>query len=166
MRAMILALMIATPALAQDGPAYDATLLPGCLDRAAADGTDLRACIGKASDACMAAPGGDTTVGMVDCLMAESKDWDRLLNAWYSKVMKVAKASDAEAGQLGSAAEPAAPALQQAQRHWIAFRDATCRYQHLQYQGGTLGGPAAAGCLMELTAEQALRLHALTEGME
>lgn len=159
MRVLLMALLLATPALAQDGPAYDGKLLHACLDGA---GDNPHQCIGKASDACMAGPGGASTVGMVDCLSAESKDWDKLLNTSYGKVLKAAKAADAELKQLGSAAEAAAPVLQQAQRDWIGFRDASCRYAALQFQGGTAGGPAAASCMMELTAEQALRLRALT----
>ncbi|WP_134726135.1 lysozyme inhibitor LprI family protein [Paracoccus luteus] len=159
MRVLILTLLLASPALAQNGPPYDGKLLSSCLEGA---GDNPRVCIGKASDACMAGPGGDTTVGMVECLSAESKAWDNLLNASYGKALTAAKAADAELMQLGSAAEPAAPVLQQAQRDWIAFRDASCRYASLQFQGGTAGGPAAAGCMMELTADQALRLGAMT----
>jgi uncharacterized protein YecT (DUF1311 family) len=160
MRALVIALLVATPALAQDGPDYDAGLLPACL---AGAGDDPRSCIGKASDACMATPGGDTTIGMVACLTGESGDWDKLLNAAYAKAMDAATQADADLKQLGSAAPPAAPALQQAQRDWIAFRDASCRYESLRFQGGTAGGPAAAGCMLELTADQALRLRALSE---
>ena len=158
MRALILTLLLATPAAAQDGPGYDAKLLPACLQGA---GDDPRQCIGKASAACMALPGGETTVGMVDCLSAETKDWDQLLNAAYRKVLRSAEAGDADLKSLGSAASPAAPSLQEAQRAWIKFRDASCRYAALQYQGGSLGGPAAGACMMELTAAQALRLDAM-----
>jgi len=64
---------------------------------------------------------------------------------------------------LGSAAEPAAPVLKQAQRDWIAFRDSSCKFQSIRYQGGTAGGPAAATCLMQMTGEQALHLRDLLE---
>ena len=49
------------------------------------------------------------------------------------------------------------------QRAWIEYRDATCAYEAAQWGGGTGAGPAFAGCLMRLTAEQALYLE--YEGM-
>ncbi|MFT5363966.1 MAG: hypothetical protein ACI9VX_001592 [Dinoroseobacter sp.] len=49
------------------------------------------------------------------------------------------------------------------QRAWIEYRDATCSYEAAQWGGGTGAGPAFAGCLTRLTAEQALYLE--FEGM-
>lgn len=158
MRSLILTLLLATPAWAQDGPVYDGALLAACLEGA---GDNPRQCIGKGSAACMNMPGGESTVGMGICLEAETLDWDKLLNIAYDKVLGAAQAADAELKTLGSAAPPAAPSLRQAQRAWISFRDASCLYADLQFQGGTAGGPAALACMMELTAEQALRLRAM-----
>ncbi|WP_374327790.1 lysozyme inhibitor LprI family protein [Paracoccus pantotrophus] len=170
MRPLVLSLLLAAgPALAQDGPRYDADGFAKCIADAEADASaapGLRSCIGQASTQCMATPGGETTVGMVECLGHEAKDWDTLLNGYYERALKAAKAADAELAERGAAADPAPPALQQAQRHWIAFRDASCRYESLRYQGGTLGGPAAQDCVLRLTAEQALRLRDIAEGME
>nr|WP_010396276.1 lysozyme inhibitor LprI family protein [Paracoccus sp. TRP] len=159
----------AAPAMAEDGPRYDAGGFARCIADAKA-GTDIDAalnnCIGVASTQCMATPGGDTTVGMSQCLESETRDWDKLLNINYARALKVAEAADKELAELGSAASPAAPELRKAQRNWIAFRDSTCRYEVLRFQGGTAGGPAAQSCMLELTADQALRLGRLTEGME
>lgn len=162
MRFLLLLALAGSPALAE-GPPYDAKILPACLDRTAESSADARVCIGEAATQCMARPGGDTTVGMVDCLSAEAKDWDSLMNGWYGKAMQQAEALDAEMKSLGSAAEPAAPVLKQAQRDWIAFRDSSCKFQSIRYQGGTAGGPAAATCLMQMTGEQALHLRELLE---
>jgi len=158
MRALALAFLLATPALA-DEPAYDPQILTACLDRTAGDTGNARVCIGEASTACMTTPGGDTTVGMGNCLSAETRDWDAMLNREYARVLKAAEAADAELAELGSAAKPAAPVLKQAQRDWIAFRDSSCEYEAVRFQGGTAGGPAAANCLLQLTGEQALRLR-------
>jgi len=170
MRLLVLSLMLATgPALAQSGPTYDAKGLATCLADAgtgADAGPARHACIGRAAAQCMASPGGDTTAGMVECLDHEARDWDRLLNDRYRQVLQAAKAADAGLAGLGSAAAPAAPALQEAQRTWITFRDASCRYESLRFQGGTAGGPAAGDCVLRLTAEQALRLDAMAEGLE
>jgi uncharacterized protein YecT (DUF1311 family) len=52
-----------------------------------------------------------------------------------------------------------APALQEMQRAWIAFRDTTCQYEVTQWGGGTGSGPAFADCRMRTTARQALTLE-------
>ena len=161
--ALIALITLPVPALAQDAAGYDGEILSACIAQSGNSATGADSCIGTASTACMARPEGQTTVGMVDCLAAEAAQWDQLLNQAYGKALKQAEASDAEMKQLGSAAEPAAPELKKAQRDWIGFRDASCRFQALRFQGGTAGGPAAATCLMQLTAEQALRLRDLLE---
>lgn len=150
-------------------PAYDGALLDGCLNRAAEQGRDsvhLRQCIGQAAGACMAGEGGDTTIGMVTCLRHEASEWDMILTAQLDRLTRQAEAADAELERLQSAAPPAGPALQRAHEYWQAFRDASCEYEALRFQGGTAGGPAAASCLLELTATQALRLMDSARGME
>ena len=171
MRSLFLATLIAlptVPALAQDqaGPSYDDTILLACLDRTAASmeqgNVEAHAqdqCVGKASTLCMEGPGGYSTVGMVECLQSETRQWDGLLNTWYQSELDRATTADAQLDELGSAAPKAAPVLKEAQRNWIAFRDKSCEYQSVYFQGGTAGGPAASGCMLELTAQQALRLR-------
>ena len=154
-------------------PAYDGSLLEDCLGRVAAehgtgdpDAEAMRQCIGQAASACMAGEGGDTTIGMVTCLTEEAREWDMILTAWFSRLTRQAAAADVQLQELGSAAPPAGPALQRAHEHWQAFRDASCEYESLRFQGGTAGGPAAASCLLDLTATQALRLMDNARGME
>lgn len=174
MRLLAALLLVALPAFAgsaADGPAYDDALLDTCLNGIAAEQPDfqtepLRACIGQAAAACMEGEGGATTVGMVACLSAEAREWDMIQTAYFSRVLGQVETADAELAQMGSAAPPAAPALQQAQDHWAAFRDASCEYEALRFQGGTAGGPAAAACLLDLTATQALRMMDRARGME
>lgn len=162
MRALALLMLLAAgPAMAQNAPAgYDGSLIPTCLDRVAAADGDPAACIGAAADPCMDQPGGETTLGMGQCLTAETRDWDMLLNAWYDKALQRAGSRDAASG--GEA--PTAPVLRQAQRAWIAYRDESCRYEALRYQGGSMAGVAQASCLRDMTARQALRLRTLAEG--
>lgn len=172
--ALIAALaLVASPVLAQDDIAYDDKLLDACLNDTAAahaqtdiEGEPLRQCIGKAATACMQGPGGDTTYGMGTCLVRETRQWDMLLNAWYSKALEQVQAADADLADLGSAAPKAAPVLHDAQRNWIAYRDKSCEFEAVRYQGGTMGGPAAADCMLQLTAAQALRLRDISAGAE
>ena len=169
MRGLALLALIAAPAFAQD-VVYDAAVLDSCLEDAAREHaqTDieaepLRACIGAAAMDCMQGPEGGTTVGMVDCLSRETGQWDGLLNRWYGQALAQAEEGDAALKDLGSAAPPAAPVLRDAQRGWIAFRDKSCEFESVRWQGGTLGGPASGDCMLRLTAEQALRLKAIAE---
>ena len=187
MRSMLAAVLALTPALAaaQDLPPSATEGLedtvracfadynpyaggPSCLGQAAQGCTAaagdttvaIVACIGAAADPCMDQPGGETTLGMGQCLTAETRDWDMLLNAWYDKALQRAGSRDAASG--GEA--PTAPVLRQAQRAWIAYRDESCRYEALRYQGGSMAGVAQASCLRDMTARQALRLRTLAEG--
>ncbi|TGN60947.1 DUF1311 domain-containing protein [Paracoccus liaowanqingii] len=162
MRTIALALLLAGPAAAQEGPpSFDAGPLIACLEgEAPHDG-----CIGLASAACMAGPDGQTTVGMGFCLDAERQIWDDRLNTAYGALMERAEATDAEMTGLGSSAPPQAPALREMQRDWIAYRDAACTYEAVRWGGGTGAGPAATQCALTLTARQTLWLDGyLVEG--
>ena len=65
----------------------------------------------RALKACMAKPGGDSTVGMVDCLSVAIHDEDRRLNEVYQRVQH---ALDPKSREL----------LRTAQRRWVEFRAA------------------------------------------
>lgn len=115
-------------------------------------------CVGRAAQICMSSPGGDNTVGMIACLQAELAYWDRRLNAAYARRLAAAKAGDAET-KIRGAALPIEESLRKMQRSWISYRDAACLYEQAQWQGGSGGGPAAAACHMNVTAQQAFRLE-------
>jgi uncharacterized protein YecT (DUF1311 family) len=116
-------------------------------------------CVGRAAGACMMTPGGDTTIGMMECLDAEVGYWDARLNTAYAERVAIAKEQDAEMRNLGSAAASIEESLRAMQRAWIAFRNASCLYEQAQWMGGTGGGPATAACHMHETARQALKLE-------
>lgn len=166
MRALALVLLMATPAMAQDPewPPFDASLLDSCLDRttseaAETDPPEYAVCIGAASGPCMESPSGYSTAGMSYCLGKEYDLWDAKLNESYGLVMTAAKASDAETAKIGSSADPQAPLLQKMQRDWIAYRDSACNFEMSRWGGGTGGGPASVDCMLQLTAQQYLRLR-------
>ncbi len=147
----------ALPAAAQE-LRFDTGPVEACL--AAAEPGQQDACIGGAAAACMAAPGGDTTVGMGVCLGFERDWWASRLAAAQAALAAQDRAQDAEMAELGASVPPLAPPLDAMQRAFAAFRDAACAYEHATWGNGTGGGPAHAGCMMELTARQALRLEA------
>ena len=156
--AALLAVLAVEPVAAQD-LAYDPGLTEHCL--AGAEMREEReACIGLASDACVNdTPGGSSTVGISGCLSKETDWWDARLNTVYGQAMTKAKRSDAQAKELGSSAPSQAKALRGMQRAWIGFRDGKCSYEATLWQGGTGAGPAYVGCLMWITADQALFLE-------
>jgi uncharacterized protein YecT (DUF1311 family) len=152
----VAALCPARPALAQE-LVFDPAPTEACLAAAPAD---LASCIGHASDACMTENAdGETTVGMGFCLAEEWEWWDARLNTAYGGLMDRHRATDADLKLIGSTVPSLAEALRDMQREWIGYRDAACGYERAQWGGGTGGGPAFVGCLMQLTGEQALALE-------
>jgi len=153
---------MAGPAQAEPVFAPDAT--EACVSEAYStspglSGHAVLTCIGRAAAACMMTPGGDTTIGMMECLDGEVRYWDVRLNTAYAERVAIAKEQDAEMRDLGSAAASIEESLRAMQRSWIAFRDASCLYEQVQWMGGTGGGPATAACHMHETARQALKLE-------
>ncbi len=150
------ALVLAGPAQAQD-LIFSPAGTEACI--AEAPGAEA-SCIGASAQACMLdTPGGSSTVVTGGCLERERLYWDARLNAAYRARMAEARAADADARAQGYRAPPQEDALREMQRAWIAFRDARCTWAASLWGGGTGGGPAAIGCAMQLTGEQALYLE-------
>ncbi|WP_262386390.1 hypothetical protein ROLI_011990 [Roseobacter fucihabitans] len=150
-------LALPLPLAAQD-IAYSDRQTQSCLDRLSDDAA-LSDCVGLSANGCMEAnAAGYTTVGMVGCLEGELMLWESLLNAAYQKVLRQAKATEAEMLELGATVPSMSQALVAMQRAWMPFRDATCAYERSLWGGGTGGGPATLQCLLELTALQTARL--------
>jgi uncharacterized protein YecT (DUF1311 family) len=91
-------------------------------------------------------PCGDqpNTMATVNCVDAKTKVWDQRLNNAYKALAKLA-----EPGQQGP--------LKAAQRLWIQFRDANCRFYGSQE--GTIRDIKAAECLRATTEDRALELE-------
>jgi uncharacterized protein YecT (DUF1311 family) len=112
-------------------------------------------CLGAASNACqMASADGSTTQGIVACLQAETDIWDGFLNGEYKELQGQLKVADEDGGSISRV-----DALRDAQRAWIAFRDADCMLAYAQYQDGTIRSVISASCVMRMTAERTLTLR-------
>ena len=83
---------------------------------------------------------------MVQCVDRETQIWDELLNADYQRL-------------LGSLEGNAAESVRQAERAWIAARDADCKVPYDIYEGGTIARLDGASCLLDHTATRVLQLH-------
>ena len=93
---------------------------------------------------CMDKAGG-VTVNMLDCMGAETKHQDARLNQAYKDVM--ARLSPERKKQL-----------QEAQRAWIKYRDANCRF-YADPDGGSIATVNSNDCFMSATASRARELE-------
>lgn len=160
----VLAVTLAMDAPVLAEPAFASDPTETCVSEAYATSPGLSGhavldCVGRAAAACMMTPGGDTTIGMMECLDGERGYWDERLNASYGERVAIAKEQDAEMRELGSTAASIEESLRAMQRAWIAFRNASCLYEQAQWMGGSGGGPSTMACHMQETARQALKLE-------
>lgn len=95
---------------------------------------------------CMDA-GGGVTARMLDCIGNETKLQDARLNTEYRRTLAAVSS-----GQQTR--------LRAAQRLWIQYRDANCRFR-ADPDGGTLASVAAADCMRMMTTERASELARL-----
>jgi uncharacterized protein YecT (DUF1311 family) len=99
----------------------------------------------------------------VDCSQAMAQqelnicaeqDWqeaDKELNATYGEVMAEAKAMDRDLPDYLRGAETA---LREAQRAWVAFRDANCAVAGFPMRGGSAEPLLVYGCLRQMTLDR------------
>ncbi|MDD8023520.1 MAG: DUF1311 domain-containing protein [Paracoccaceae bacterium] len=152
MRALSVALALvaplAAPGAAQAQAQFDSATVRDCFD-AAGPGEIAPICLGAASDACQTQPGGSSTAGITACIGAETQAWDDLLNVQYK-----ARRSEmlAQGGGLNDK-------LLDAQRAWIAYRDAECSLETARWGEGTMRAIVGANCLMGMTAARAIELR-------
>jgi uncharacterized protein YecT (DUF1311 family) len=158
-----LALCALPVAAAQAKPVFSPEATASCVAAATVKSPSLSGyavleCVGRSAQACMSRPGGDTTIGMIDCLGSERDYWDRRLNQAYAKRLAAAKQEDASMRSIRATTASLVEALRTMQRSWISYRDAACLYEQAQWMGGTGGGPATMACHMQETAQQTLKL--------
>jgi len=142
-------LIASAPACAEvpfEPKAAESATIDKCLKRTADDDVFKQAdqCIGLISDPCI---DKDTSTA-VACQEREMRIWDEKLNAAF----KDARAHvDAATGE----------ALKEAQRAWIAFRDAKCAVSKKEYEGGTMATIMVADCKRTETGRRALEMQAI-----
>ncbi|HHN73473.1 MAG TPA: DUF1311 domain-containing protein, partial [Thermopetrobacter sp.] len=83
-----------------------------------------------------------STQDMLICLGRELDRHDARLNRYWKKAL----AAEHESGR---------ELLRRAQRAWLAFRDAQCRYEHGPEPAGSGAGVDEALCLVRMTRERA-----------
>ena len=95
---------------------------------------------------------------MRQCADAEYRAADKELNSVYQRALKFLRETygPAEIKQAGGQ-DPAAD-LRDAQRKWVAFRDANCRSMGAQMLGGSGQPTIEAGCLASMTKDRVKEL--------
>lgn len=125
--------------------------IEACLSSALSEDREPQTCIGLGIEPCMDSPGGETTVGMINCHAAEQRRWQALIEAYLPQI----RASQTSAS---------ASALDGYLTAHEAWRDARCQFAAALYEGGSLARVAASACMRDATADLAIdlfeRLHA------
>ena len=97
--------------------------------------------------------GAETQIDLNECSYVAWEQADVELNDAYAAAMGVAQ------GHGGSAGE----ALRDAQRAWIAFRDADCAAEAAFWEGGSAQPMILYGCLETITLQRTDDLWAISE---
>ncbi len=159
--ALILA-SAATGSRAQD-PEAALSDLRVCLDD---DGiSDTRACVGVYARACMAEPGGDTTLGMADCATAEAAAWDRVLDETFAELVVLSRDLIALEQQAGATPAPLDEMLREAQGVWIRFRESDCAQEYAVWGEGSMRSVAGAWCRLDRTSQRVIELRAKRDAL-
>jgi uncharacterized protein YecT (DUF1311 family) len=100
------------------------------------------------------------------CAAEEWKKADAELNLAFDKAIAAAREDDANAKSNGAPAgrRSSEAMLRDAQRAWIAFRDANCAYQYQLYFGGSHAPLAHSICMGDMTTARLKELRQLPGG--
>lgn len=90
---------------------------------------------------------GGVTSTVLNCIAAEHDKQDQKLNQSYNELMRSLKGNRKQG-------------LVDAQRLWLKFRDANCKF-YAEPNGGTHEAIFRANCLLNMTAERAHELRGL-----
>lgn len=141
MRALILGILLAGPAMAQDAPAEAPRV--DCLSDALTQ-AELSSCAGNAY------------------LAADDE-----LNEVYRLALVEVRAADERRAVEGSASDTTQETfLREAQRAWITFRDAACAAEAMQADGGSAQPMVGSLCLARLTLARTEDLRRLADPIE
>lgn len=148
-------------------PAAEAAraLLADCVDLAETR-ADAVACRGAHARICMEGVEETDVIGMSACAREEAEAWERLVDETYADLVLLARRAAIRAAEEGRAAAPLESMLEQAQRAWLAFRDADCDQEFAIWGEGAQRRVAGAWCLLERNATRLLELRDKRAQME
>jgi len=138
-----------------------------CWASAAGDITHTESCRSLVFDACtLGEPGGQSNQGMSHCLYADAAFWDEKLNALWGHAMAVVRDADAADMEYAPDFAVRAERLRDAQRAWIAFRDAQCAFDYAVFGDGSLRLLLYPGCLADMTFDRVTDLMSIISQFE
>jgi uncharacterized protein YecT (DUF1311 family) len=132
----------------------DPAQVQACFDAARPTDEGVPACASEAARACQARPGGHTTLGISECLLAETAVWGELMRAALAR----------QAQTLGRTDPNLKSQLTAAQTAWAAYRDAECGLRYAIWIEGSIRTIIAADCHLNKTAQRAVELRLLGGG--
>lgn len=100
------------------------------------------------------------------CAAREYQDADRALNLAWSKARERTRKQDADFSRYrpdGDGRPGHFASLLEAQRAWLAYRDAHCRLDGFAARGGTLEPLLVSTCKTALTSARTAELEAIAE---
>jgi uncharacterized protein YecT (DUF1311 family) len=102
-----------------------------------------------------------TQADMNGCAWLDFERADAALNAAYREAVTRARAADREAAAYvtGDDRPGEEATLREAQRAWVAFRDAHCRLEGYEARGGSMESMLYDGCRATLTNERTAQLR-------
>jgi uncharacterized protein YecT (DUF1311 family) len=116
----------------------------------------LAAAAGEAPVDCS---GALSTHDMLECNGRDFRQADAQLNALYPKVLKSLKDSYPPDAIRAAGGQDPVKDLRDAQRKWVAFRDANCRSLATVMLGGTGQAVIEGGCRARMTRERIKELQ-------
>jgi uncharacterized protein YecT (DUF1311 family) len=147
---ILVALLGASPALAQDKPAAkDSAAIEKCIKTKTGRHWAWEQCIGLISEPCSKNEGSMTPSEVMACADRERAVWDDILNTSFRQLSE----------RLD---EEQVRKLREMQRAWIASRDKTCGFLYDYFQG-SMANPMIAHCLSRVTGMQALFLRGFAD---
>ncbi|HMG48007.1 MAG TPA: lysozyme inhibitor LprI family protein [Allosphingosinicella sp.] len=93
------------------------------------------------------------------CAAIDFERADAQLNAEYRRAIASARDADREFDGAGDRRPGDEATLREAQRAWVAFRDAQCRLEGYEARGGSMEPMLYEGCRARLTRERIRQLN-------
>ena len=142
--------MLASGAMAQELE-IEPWVVTACFETGRDQGQSLPPCVGDAAARCQNRPGGGTTLGISQCLMAETGAWAGLMQTALERKSQALSQKD----------PGLAEALAATQAAWAAYRDAECGLQYRVWIEGSIRTIVAGQCQLRKTAARALQVDML-----
>lgn len=99
-----------------------------------------------------------SNLDMRQCSYEEYKAADKELNSVYQRALKFLRETYGPGEIKDAGGQDPAADLRDAQKKWVAFRDANCRSMGTQMLGGSGQATIEAGCLASMTKDRAKEL--------